>query len=164
MERVEHFVLDRFLSAPKNILPVHDLGVKRWALSQAKTENINGFEASDYWLLNFKKRNGISSRKVTKFVSHREVVDKSIIKQTADDFVAETTKYIPKYKINFVLNADQSSFNYEIASNRTLSYAGEKATYLSVKSLDAISHSYTIMPIRNRIEPTFSGSDRFGSV
>jgi hypothetical protein len=147
LEHVEHFVLDRFRSARNNNLPVHDLDVKRWALSKAKTENIDGFKASSYWLLNFKKRNGISSRKVTKFVSHREVVDKSIIKQTADDFVAEATKHIPKYKLDFVLNADQSGFNYEMPSNRTLSYEGEKATYLSVKSLNAISHSYTVMPI-----------------
>ncbi|CAF3780597.1 unnamed protein product [Rotaria sp. Silwood1] len=97
LKHVEHFVLDRFRSACNNNLPVHDLDVKRWALSQAKIENIDDFKASDYWLLNFKKRNGISSRKVTKFVSHREVVDKSIIKQTADDFVAEATKHIPKY-------------------------------------------------------------------
>ncbi|CAF1573101.1 unnamed protein product [Rotaria sp. Silwood1] len=97
LERVEHFELDRFRYARNNNLPVHDLDVKRWALSQAKIENIDDFKASDYWLLNFKKRNGISSRKVTKFVSHREVVDKSIIKQTADDFVAEATKHIPKY-------------------------------------------------------------------
>lgn len=147
LERVEHFVLDRFRSARNNNLPVHDLDVRRWALSQAKIENIDGFKASDHWLYNFKKRHGISSRKVTKFVSHREVVDKSIIKQTADEFVAEATKHIPKYKLDFVLNADQSSFNYEMASNRTLSHVGEKATYLAVRSLNAISHSYTVMPI-----------------
>ena len=64
-----------------------------------------------------------------------------------DEFVPEATKHIPKYKLDFVLNADQSSFYYEIASNRTLSYAGEKGTYLSVKSLNAISHSCTVMPI-----------------
>ncbi|CAF4707793.1 unnamed protein product, partial [Rotaria sp. Silwood2] len=84
---------------------------------------------------------------MTKFISHREAVDKSIIKKSADGFVAEATKHIPKYKLDFVLNADQSSFNYEIASNRTLSYVGEKTTYLSVKSLNAVTHSYTVMPI-----------------
>ncbi|CAF3657697.1 unnamed protein product [Rotaria socialis] len=96
LERVEHFVLDRFRSACDNNVPVRDLDVKRWALFQAKIENIDGFKASDYWLLNFKKRNGIFSRKVTKFVSHREVVDKSIIKQTVDDFAAEATKEYTK--------------------------------------------------------------------
>ena len=146
LERVVHFVLDRFRSTRSNNLPVHDIDEKRWTLSQAKIENIDGFKASDHWLFSLKKRNGISSRKVTKFVSHREVVTKSIIKQTADEFVTEATKHIPKYNLDFVLNADQSSFNYEMASNRTLSYAGEKATYLAVKSLNAISHPYTVMP------------------
>ena len=64
---VEHSVLDRFRSARNNNLPVHDLDVKRWPLSQAKIENIDGFKASDHWLFNFKKRNDYLFRKVTKF-------------------------------------------------------------------------------------------------
>jgi Tc5 transposase DNA-binding domain len=79
LERMEKFVLARFQSARENNLPVHDIDVQRWALSQARMENTNDFTASHHWLLNFKKRNGISSRKVTKFISNREVVDKSII-------------------------------------------------------------------------------------
>jgi hypothetical protein len=46
-----------------------------------------------------------------------------------------------------VLNADQFSFNYEIASNRRLSHAEEKTTYLSVKYLNDITHSHTVMSI-----------------
>jgi Tc5 transposase C-terminal domain/DDE superfamily endonuclease len=34
-----------------------------------------------------------------------------------------------------------------MASNRTLSYTGEKTTYLSVKSVNSTTHSYTLMPI-----------------
>ncbi|CAF2098871.1 unnamed protein product [Rotaria magnacalcarata] len=101
LERVEHFVLDRFRSARNYNLPAHDL-------------------------------------------------------DTVDDFVAEATKHIPKYKLDCVLNSDQSSFNYEIVSNCTLSYAGEKATYLSVKCLNAISHSYTVMPIISAAGQLFS--------
>ncbi|CAF1552200.1 unnamed protein product, partial [Adineta ricciae] len=76
-----------------------------------------------------------------------EASDKSIIENSADDFVTEATKHIPKYKLECVLNADQSSFHYEMASNRTLSHVGEKTTYVSVKSLNATTHSYTVMPI-----------------
>ena len=76
-------------------------------------------------------------------------MDRSVTEKTADNFVAEATKLIPKYKLDSVLNADQSSFHYEIASNRTLSYVGEKTTYLSVRSTNAKTHSYTVMSIIN---------------
>ncbi len=145
--RVENFVLDKFRYARDRSLAVHDIDLQRWALSHAKTENIDNFTASHHWLLNFKKRNGISSRKVTKFISRREVIDKSIIKKTANDFVTEVSKHVPKYKLDSILNTDQSGFNYEMVSNRTLSYEGERTTYLSVRSLNATTHSYTVMPI-----------------
>ncbi len=147
LNRVEAFVLDKFRSARDDYLPVHDVDIQRWALSQAKLEDIDDFTASQHWLFNFKKRNGISSRKVTTFISHREVLDKSVIEKAADDFVTEAIKFIPKYKLDSVLNVDRSSFRYEIASNRTLSYVGEKTTYLSVRSTNARTHSYTVMPI-----------------
>jgi hypothetical protein len=143
LDHVENFVLDRFRSARDKNLPVHDIDFERWALSQAKVENIDDFTASHRWLLSFNKRHGISSRKVTKSISRREVIDKSIIRQTADDFVDEATKY----KLDFVLNTEQSSFHYEIASNRTLSYVGKKITYVSIKSMNTITHSYTVLPI-----------------
>ena len=45
-----------------------------------------------------------------------------------------------------VLNTDQSGFNYEMKSNRTLSFKGEKVTHGAVKSKNASTHSYTIQP------------------
>ena len=49
--------------------------------------------------------------------------------------------------LNSVLNANQTSFNNKMASHRTLSYSGEKATWVSVKSFHATTHSCTMMPI-----------------
>jgi hypothetical protein len=48
-----------------------------------------------------------------------------------------------------IVNSDQCGFNYELHSNRTLNFLGEKDIICSVNSLKAISHSYTIQPILN---------------
>jgi hypothetical protein len=149
IRRIEKFLLDKFLNARNEYLPVHDADIQRWAISQAKVESLPNFKASSKWLLNFKRRNNISSRKVTKFVSRREVVDQAQIKENAENFVVAVQKVIPKYSLTSVLNADQSSFNYEMASRRTLSHTEEKTTYVSVRSVNATTHSYTVMPIIN---------------
>jgi len=47
---------------------------------------------------------------------------------------------------NFSLNLDQTVFNYEIPTTRTLSLCGEKDTLLSVQSVHACTHSLTIQP------------------
>jgi len=147
LDRVEIFVLNKFDDARANSLPVHEVDIQRWALYQARAEGLDDFTASHHWLINFKRRNRISSRRVTKFICKREAADRSLIEKSGDQFVQEVTKQLPKYKLDVVLNADQSSFHYELASNRTLSYVGEKTTYLSVKSVNALTHSYTVMPV-----------------
>ncbi len=38
-------------------------------------------------------------------------------------------------------------FSYENPSTRTLTIIGEKATFGQIKSMNAVTHSYTIMPI-----------------
>ena len=147
LQRIEIVTINRFQHARQECLPVHDLDIRRWALTQARNEGLDNFTASSHWLLNFKQRNGISSRKITKFVSKRENTDKVQINENAEKFTLDVKKLIPKYTLNSVLNADQSSFNYELVSNRTLSYSGEKNTSLLVRSSNAISHSYSVMPI-----------------
>ena len=87
------------------------------------------------------------SRKITKFVSTRENIGKAEIRQNAEKFIVDIKILISKYTLNSVLNTDQSSFNYELVSNRTLSFSGEKNTNALVRSSNAISHSYTVMPI-----------------
>ena len=107
-------MIDQFLGVRLNSLSVHDIDHQRWARAQAKIETLDNFTASHHWLLNFKKCNGVSSRKVTKFVSIREIANMDFIVKAPDDLVAEVTKSIPKYTFDSVFNADQSSFNYEI--------------------------------------------------
>ena len=65
----------------------------------------------------------------------------------AKEFVDDVKELIPLYKVNHILNSDQSSFNYEKFSTRTLSTVGEKTTKGRIISSNAFTHSHTIMPI-----------------
>ncbi|XP_076545224.1 LOW QUALITY PROTEIN: uncharacterized protein LOC143305442 [Osmia lignaria lignaria] len=50
------------------------------------------------------------------------------------------------YNPNNVYNADESGFNLEIHSGRTLSYRAVKTIEASVQSVSSTTHSYTILP------------------
>ncbi|CAF2879796.1 unnamed protein product [Rotaria sp. Silwood2] len=67
----------------------------------------------------------------------------------AKTFVHEVKQNIPHFKIIHILNADQSSFNYEEFSTRTLSTSDERSTVDRITSSKAFTHSRTIMPIIN---------------
>lgn len=53
---------------------------------------------------------------------------------------------LPKYDLDYVINTDQSGIQLEFYSTRTLSYKGEKATALTVRSKNATTHSFTVQP------------------
>ena len=44
-----------------------------WALTKARELGLNSFKASPRWLVHFKKDQGISSRKVTKYFTAKQV-------------------------------------------------------------------------------------------
>lgn len=64
-------------------------------------------------------------------------------------FVLETIQKIEeeKFDISCVWNADQSGFLLEMHHGRTLAPSGSKNVEAVVQSRQAISHSYTILPI-----------------
>ncbi|CAF1124292.1 unnamed protein product [Didymodactylos carnosus] len=149
LSRLELSVLEKFKQARDTNLPVHDTDIRRWSLTQAAVEGIDNFLASDKWLSNFKRRNNIGSRKVTKFVAKHKIFHKQEIHQAGEEFVSEVKKILPKYKLECIFNIDQSGFHYEFTSNRTLSFRNERSTFVTVKSLNATTHSYTVMPLVN---------------
>ncbi len=108
---------------------------------EAKVENVDNLVANSSWSLNCKPRNHICSRKVTKFVSWREVFDRKEVAEAEEEFANEVEKIVPKYKLACVLNADQSGFQYELASNRTYTFSSERSTFVAVKLLNATTVS-----------------------
>ena len=125
------------------------------------------FVASDTWILAFKHKYNICSRKVTKvnvancresflsspiyvfsqFVTKREVMNEEEIKKSADQFVSDVRALLLEYNEDFVLNTDQSGLEFKIHSNRTLSHQGEKTTLSAVRSINETTHSHTVQPM-----------------
>ena len=66
VDSVDDFVYDKFKGARELLRPVHDIDLKRWAQQQARSTFFHEFVASDTWILTFKHKYNICSRKVTK--------------------------------------------------------------------------------------------------
>ncbi|CAF1418684.1 unnamed protein product [Adineta ricciae] len=79
-------------------------------------------------------------------VTKREIVNEAEIKKSADQFVSEAKPLLPYYNEDFVLNTDQAGLEGEFPSTRTLSYQREKTTLVTVRSVNATTHSYTVHP------------------
>ena len=143
IDGIDIFVYDEFENTRQQFLCVHDIDLRRWALKKARELNLKDFEASDKWLLNFKRFHRISSRQITQLVTRKHVESRKEIER-AKSFVFEIDKILEKYIPEEVLNSDQVGINLEVVRHRTLTYVGKQSTWGSVRSVSNTSHSYTI--------------------
>lgn len=104
------------------------------------------FTASDHWIHEFKRQYRVTSRKITKLVTHHDIQTNSEIKNAAQDFVTHVRQTMVDYDPADVFNTDQMGIELEVYSKRTLSFKGEDVTLGRVKSKNATSHSYTVQP------------------
>ena len=116
-------------------------------MKKAREINDTTFPATDFWLHQFKRRHHICGRKITKLVTERQVDNGEDIRQSADQFVVQVQKFLPKYNLDNVSNTDQSGLQLELFSNRTLSFEGEHLTLGQVQSINNTTHSYPIQPM-----------------
>lgn len=73
LTRVHQYVEEKVKDSRNRLLPIHDHMLTEWGLEIARQLNItNFFKASPSWLLNFKKRAGITSRAITEYSSRAE--------------------------------------------------------------------------------------------
>ena len=68
------------------------------------------------------------------------------IEQSAHDFVDEVKELMAAHPEYEVFNADQSGFEKELHSGRTLETRGATRVEATVQSIAAATHSYTILP------------------
>ena len=144
--RIVQYVLDKFQTAIDQGSLIHDIDIRRWALEAKEQVNLPTFKAGHTWIMNFKKVHNIISRKVTKFVSRSTRQDKQHLHLTFSEFVNQVKPYIATHNPSNVYNADESGFNLEIHSGRTLTPRGGKTIEASVQSVSSITHSYMILP------------------
>ncbi|KAI3383715.1 hypothetical protein SNEBB_000295 [Seison nebaliae] len=142
----EHFLQLR----AKNIV-VKDIDLLTIGSKLARYLDIPFLTLSQSYITKFKQRFGIVSRKITKFTTTKEVDYEEIIEENARIFVHKIKDMIFDQKISKskIINSDQSGFNLELTSGRTLSEIGKKHIPGLIRNKSACTHSYTIMPIIN---------------
>lgn len=143
------FTLENFKSAIDSGLIVHDADLRRWAL-QAKQElgfEDYRFKASRNWLNKFKTAHRIVSRKINKFVTRKTLQNTQRLQELADKFVKDVRNDIANIGLKNVYNSDQSGFQLEMHSGRTLAVEGESKVECLVQSVSSTTHSYTIQPL-----------------
>lgn len=141
---IGHRVLEQFKENVSQHKVIKDRHLRQWGL-QIKSEVVPhiDFKASHGWCQVFKRRNGIVSRKTTKFVTKVYASDQHDLTQESREFVTKvkTMAIIKKMHPSQLLNADQSKVEKEMHSGRTHRFQGEKIVLSLVQSESALSHS-----------------------
>lgn len=151
LARISEYTLQNMRTAIDAGIIIHDIDLRKWALLAQKEighEDVR-FKASHTWLWRFKKQHRIVSRKVNKFVTRKTVQEEAILQENGEKFVHDVKLLIEKYGSENVYNSDQSGFQLEIHSGRTLATEGTKKIECIVQSISSTTHSYTIQPTIN---------------
>lgn len=144
MARICNYTFENFKAAIGAGLIIHDCDLKRWTLHAQKEIGQRDFcfQASDRWIQLFKK----ASRKINKFTTFKTIEDVHLLQERAEIFVNDVKQNIINYDLPNVYNSDQSGFQLEMHSGRTLAFEGEKRVECLVQSITSTTHSYTIQP------------------
>lgn len=129
---------------------VHDFMFRRWGRDAADTLNETSFLASDSWVLNFKQRHNLGSRKTTKLLSRPQVRKEFDIEESRLRFLELFAAQSSYFRHRDIYNSDQTGFSYEHDSPRTISNQGERNTVVVVENKNKVSHSYTVQPTISR--------------
>ena len=142
---IKKFMMSNFISSRNQYCPVHECHLKSWGLHKANELGLSTFKASRNFINTFKTENRIVSRKVTKYVTN--INERNVnIEEIAREFVSNTNELFWNTDVPSccIFNTDQSRFEYEISTVRTLSNKGERNTLGNVQSIQATTHSYTV--------------------
>lgn len=104
------------------------------------------FTASKTWILSFKKRHGITSRKILKRYTRRQARNVDVLQRTAIDFANKIKPYFQSHGEHKIFNTDQTGVRIIQNSDRTLEIKGTKYVIGQVTQTNALTHSYTIQP------------------
>ena len=125
---ISKFTHDKFIAAIESGFIVHYRSKVGFTKIQEEIGNINPiFKASHSWVSTFKKSHRIVSRKIMKFVTRRTIEDSTELQNIQLMIFLETVKpLIEQFGCENVFNFDQSGFQLEIHSGRSLSNEGIK--------------------------------------
>ena len=147
LKQVSKYVLDRFHEARNSNFAVSDHDLAQWAHERSQTLSVPNFQVDDTWVDRFKKRNKLASRMITKVVSKNYNTEKKDIEKVAGEFVKLMRRKYGDKDPSLLMNTDQSGFQREIHSHRTISVKGERHILGVAGNINATTHSYTIQPL-----------------
>jgi len=148
LDSIENHTYCRFQEERSLFNTVHDADLKAFAIQKSLEYPNFKFVASHCWINQFKMKHKISSRKVVKLVKKRTVQDETLVRQSAINFQNQMKIEMKNYSPDCIWNTDQTAFQYELVSTRTLSNKGEKTTMASaVSPKNKVTHSYTVQYI-----------------
>ena len=124
--------------------------LRNWSRQAAEEAGASSFAASSRWIMGFKKRHDIVSRKVTGWSDSSKNRQLQEIEASRRRFIQEYSDLRYYYPRHLVWNFDQSGFNYEISNERTLSFRGDRNVVLDLESRNKNTHSYTIQATISR--------------
>lgn len=146
--RICDYTLENFKAAIESNLIIHDNDLRRWALQGQKLlGNVDiRFRASSTWVKKFKLAHRIVSRKINKFITKKSVENREELHRKEIAFVTKIKKLISRVGLKNLFNSDQSGFQLEMHTGRTLALEGEKKVECLVQSVSSTTHSYTVQP------------------
>lgn len=154
-ERINAFVMAKIRRSRAANRVVREWMLQHWAMDYSRHLDREGlsrtnFRASATWVHNFKTQNRIVSRKITKRTSRIREANNNLTESNRDAFVEIYARESLRFWKRLILNFDQSGFEYEMTSDRTLSFQGERDTVALVDQANKATHSYTIQPLTSR--------------
>ncbi|XP_011702627.1 PREDICTED: uncharacterized protein LOC105458780 [Wasmannia auropunctata] len=144
-EKINSETFERFNEARCRLEQVTTRTLQQWAMATAfpfLSEDFK-FQASSTWVTVFKRKHKIKQRKITKFVSKRDIATLEETVQAAEKFQRQTKCLISKFDLDFVINTDQTGCQYEMTYNRSLDFNRVKTVFVQKQSLNKLTHSYT---------------------
>lgn len=84
---------------------------------------------------------------MTKVYTHQQARNIEAVANSAQHFINDFKPYFNGIGAEHIFNTDQSGFNLEFLSGRTLETVGTRAVESIVQSRYSLTHSYTIMPL-----------------
>ena len=145
-KQISNHVYEKFFQSREQGIPVHDEDLRIWALERSSELQITDFVASPSWVQKFKNRYNIVSRKITKFVGRITSHNAAQREAAIASFIAEICPHATKSPGTWY-NSDQSGFQKEMHSRRSLNTRGIKKVEAAAQSKYSMTHSYTIQPV-----------------
>jgi len=97
---ISKYVLEKFRNSNDENKIIHDLDLRRWALEAEEEINFFHFKAGATRILNFKRKHGIVSRKITKFINRLSKINQEQhIQIGCQEFISSVTSFIDLFEI-----------------------------------------------------------------